>query len=214
MRIVLLGAPGSGKGTQAKKLMDRYGIPQISTGDILRAAVSEGTELGLKAKAAMDAGRLVADEIVVGMIRERLKQPDARKGFVLDGFPRSLPQAKALDRELESLGQPLDHAVLIHVETEALMKRLTGRRTCKACGHMFNVYFNPPKVQGVCDACGGELQQRDDDNEEVIANRLRVYEEQTAPLVDYYDAQGLLQRIEGVGEMEEVFDRLLGALDA
>lgn len=214
MRIVLLGAPGSGKGTQAKKLMDRYGIPQISTGDILRAAVSEGTELGLKAKAAMDAGRLVADEIVVGMIRERLKQPDARKGFVLDGFPRSLPQAKALDRELESLAQPLDHAVLIHVETEALMKRLTGRRTCKACGHMFNVYFNPPKVQGVCDACGGELQQRDDDNEEVIANRLRVYEEQTAPLVDYYEAQGLLQRIEGVGEMEEVFERLLGALDA
>lgn len=208
MRIVLLGAPGSGKGTQARKLMERYGIPQISTGDILRQAVSEGTELGLKAKKDMDAGRLVADEIVVGLIRERLKEADAQKGFVLDGFPRSLPQAKALDRELQKLGQPLDHVLLISVEEEALMKRLTGRRTCKECGHMFNVYYNPPQVQGVCDLCGGELQQRDDDNEDTIINRLRVYQEQTEPLVDYYDAQGILTRIDGAGSMDEVFERV------
>ena len=208
MRIVLLGAPGSGKGTQARKLMERYGIPQISTGDILRQAVSDGTELGLKAKKDMDAGRLVADAIVVGLIRERLKEADAQKGFVLDGFPRSLPQAKALDRELQKLGQPLDHVLLISVEEEALMKRLTGRRTCKECGHMFNVYYNPPQVQGVCDLCGGELQQRDDDNEDTIINRLRVYQEQTEPLVDYYDAQGILTRIDGAGSMDEVFERV------
>lgn len=213
MRIVLLGAPGSGKGTQAKKLMERYRIPQISTGDILRAAVSEGTELGLKAKKDMDAGRLVADEIVVGLIRERLKEPDARNGFVLDGFPRSLPQAKALDRELENLGQPLDHVLLISVEEEALIKRLTGRRTCKECGHMFNIYYNPPQVQGVCDVCGGELMQRDDDNEEVIANRQRVYQEQTAPLVDYYDAQGILTRVDGSGDMADVFERVRRAAE-
>ena len=188
--------------------MERYGIPQISTGDILRQAVSEGTELGLKAKKDMDAGRLVADEIVVGLIRERLKEADAQKGFVLDGFPRSLPQAKALDRELQKLGQPLDHVLLISVEEEALMKRLTGRRTCKDCGHMFNVYYNPPQVQGVCDLCGGELQQRDDDNEDTIINRLRVYQEQTEPLVDYYDAQGILTRIDGAGSMDEVFERV------
>jgi len=208
MRIVLLGAPGSGKGTQARKLMERYGIPQISTGDILRQAVTDGTELGLKAKKDMDAGRLVADAIVVGLIRERLKEADAQKGFVLDGFPRSLPQAKALDRELQKLGQPLDHVLLISVEEEALMKRLTGRRTCKECGHMFNVYYNPPQVQGVCDLCGGELQQRDDDNEDTIINRLRVYQEQTEPLVDYYDAQGILTRIDGAGGMDEVFERV------
>ena len=188
--------------------MERYGIPQISTGDILRQAVSEGTELGLKAKKDMDAGRLVADEIVVGLIRERLKEADAQKGFVLDGFPRSLPQAKALDRELQKLGQPLDHVLLISVEEEALMKRLTGRRTCKECGHMFNVYYNQPQVQGVCDLCGGELQQRDDDNEDTIINRLRVYQEQTEPLVDYYDAQGILTRIDGAGSMDEVFERV------
>lgn len=208
MRIVLLGAPGSGKGTQAKKLMDRYGIPQISTGDILRAAVSQGTELGLRAKKDMDAGHLVADEIVVGLIRERLKESDAQSGFVLDGFPRSLPQAKALDRELGKLGQPLDHVLLIGVEEEALIKRLTGRRTCKECGHMFNVYYNPPSVQGVCDLCGGELMQRDDDNEDVIANRQRVYQEQTSPLVDYYEEQGILTRVDGTGDADAVFERV------
>lgn len=213
MRIVLLGAPGSGKGTQAKKLMDRYGIPQISTGHILRAAVAARTELGLKAKEAMDAGHLVDDDIVVTMIRERLKEPDAQKGFVLDGFPRSLPQAKALDRELQALGIPLDHVLLIDVEEEALMKRLTGRRTCDSCGHMFNVYHNPPKVQGVCDVCGGDLRQRDDDNEEVIANRLRVYQQQTSPLIEYYESRGLLQRVQGLGDLDQVFERVCAALD-
>lgn len=213
MRIVLLGAPGSGKGTQAKKLMDRYGIPQISTGHILRAAVAARTELGLKAKEAMDAGHLVDDDIVVTMIRERLKEPDAQKGFVLDGFPRSLPQAKALDRELQALGIPLDHVLLIDVEEEALMKRLTGRRTCDSCGHMFNVYYNPPKVQGVCDVCGGDLRQRDDDNEEVIANRLRVYQQQTSPLIEYYESRGLLQRVQGLGDLDQVFERVCAALD-
>ena len=205
MRIVLLGAPGSGKGTQSKLLVEKYKIPQISTGDLLRAAVSAGTELGRKAKAAMDAGQLVSDDVVLGMIQERLSKPDAKGGFILDGFPRNIPQAQALDALLARMGQPLQLALLVDVDNEVLLKRLTGRRTCAACGQMYNVYFSAPKVGGKCDKCGGELQQRSDDNEATIRNRLQVYEGQTAPLVSYYKAQGKLRTVRGVGHINDIF---------
>lgn len=205
MRIVLLGAPGSGKGTQAKLLVEKYKIPQISTGDLLRAAVTAGTELGKKAKAAMDSGALVSDETVLGMIQERLAQPDARTGFILDGFPRNIPQAQALDALLARLGQPLQLSLLIDVDQEVLMKRLTGRRTCGSCGQMYNVYFSAPQVNGRCDKCGGELQQRSDDNEGTIRHRLQVYDAQTAPLIAYYKAQGKLRTVRGVGSIGDIF---------
>ncbi len=213
MRIVLLGAPGSGKGTQAQRMVERYGIPQISTGDLLRAEVAKGTPLGVQAKAAMDAGQLVPDELVLAMIRNRLAQPDARKGFILDGFPRNLSQAEALDRMLEEMGSPLDVALLIDVDFEVLMQRLTGRRTCESCGRVYNIYTNPPKFDERCDACGGALRQRADDNEETISNRLRVYEAQTAPLIDYYRNQGRLRTVQGVGEIEDIFRAITAILD-
>lgn len=213
MRIVLLGAPGSGKGTQAKKIMDARGIPQISTGDLLRAAVRDGTALGLRAKAAMDAGELVADEVVIGMIRERLDAADTANGFILDGFPRSNVQAEALDAMLTEAGQPIDAALLINVPFENLVKRLTGRRTCADCGQMYNVYFSPPQKDGVCDRCGGtELQHRADDNEDTITNRLEVYRTQTAPVVDFYKDQGKLASVDGEGPLEEIYQRITGAL--
>ncbi|RCN58383.1 adenylate kinase [Acidiferrobacter thiooxydans] len=205
MRIVLLGAPGSGKGTQSKLLVEKYKIPQISTGDLLRAAVTAGTELGKRAKAAMDQGQLVSDEIVLGMIQDRLSQPDAKNGFILDGFPRNNPQAQALDSLLARLGQPLQLALLVDVNTEVLLKRLTGRRTCAKCGQMYNIYFQPPKVPGRCDKCGGELQQRSDDNEETIRKRLEIYEQQTAPLITYYKSQNKLRRVVGEGDVQEIF---------
>jgi adenylate kinase len=209
MRLVFMGAPGSGKGTQARRLMEAYASPQISTGDLLRAAVAAGTELGKKAKAAMDAGQLVADEIVVGMIRERLAQKDTKFGFILDGFPRSIAQAEALDRMLAEVGQPLNKAILLDVKFENLIKRLTGRRTCKVCGHLYNVYFSPPKKKaGVCDIDGGELVQRADDNEETITKRLKVYQDQTAPLTDYYKKQKKFASIDGEGSMDEIFHRI------
>ena len=204
MRMVLLGAPGSGKGTQAKRLQVEYKIPQISTGDLLRAAVEQGTPLGRQAKAAMDAGQLVSDEVVLGMIRDRLVEPDARRGFILDGFPRNIPQAQALEALLEQIGQPLGLVLLIEVDYDSLIQRMTGRRTCVACGQMYNVYFAPSKMDGRCDECGGRLHHRADDNEETIGNRLRVYEAQTAPLVGYYRDQGLLRTVQGVGEVEDI----------
>ncbi len=213
MRIVLLGAPGSGKGTQAKLLMKKYSVPQISTGDLLRAAVKAGTPLGLQAKAAMDAGRLVSDEIVLAMIRERLSQADARKGFILDGFPRNLAQAEALDAMLDKLGIPLQLAVLIDIDLDILMQRMTGRRTCESCGQMYNIYSSPPKWEDRCDLCGGKLRHRADDNEETISNRLRVYESQTAPLIDYYRKQGKLRMVQGLGEIEEVFAAISQVVD-
>lgn len=213
MRIVLLGAPGSGKGTQAKKLVEKYGIPQISTGDLLRAALAEGTPLGRKAKAAMDAGQLVSDEIVLGIIRERLRKPDAKNGFILDGFPRNIPQAQALDQMLLRLGQPLDAAVLMEVDFDLIIQRLAGRRTCESCGALYNTFTNPPKVHGLCDKCGGSLHHRADDNEETIGNRLRVYEAQTKPLIDYYADQGKLHRLHAVGEVDEIFSRLVKLLE-
>ena len=208
MRLVFMGAPGSGKGTQARRLMDAYASPQISTGDLLRAAVAAGTALGKKAKASMDAGQLVADDIVVGMIRERLAQKDTKFGFILDGFPRSLSQAAALDKMLGELNQPLNKAILLDVNQDNLIKRLTGRRTCKVCGHLYNVYFNPPKQEGRCDLDGGELLQRADDNEETITKRLKVYQDQTAPLVDYYKKQGKFVPVDGEGSMDEIFRRI------
>ena len=204
MRTVLLGAPGSGKGTQGVFLSRQYGIPQISTGDLLRAAVSAGTELGKQAKSAMDSGALVSDEIVVGLIRERLSEEDARQGYILDGFPRNIAQAEALDVMLDDLGQPLDGVVLLDVPFNELMQRLTGRRTCKECGAIFNVHLSPPKQDGICDECGGELFQRQDDNEATIENRLKVYEEQTAPLVGFYQKQGKLHSVDGTGDIENI----------
>ncbi len=212
MNLIMLGPPGSGKGTQAKRLTERFGIPQISTGDILREAVKEGTPLGKEAKRYMDEGKLVPDEVVVGIVRERLKEPDCEKGFILDGFPRTVAQAEALDQILEEMGRKIDHVIDIEVSEDELLKRLTGRRTCKRCGAMYHIIFNPPKRDGICDQCGGELYQRDDDREETIKARLKVYREQTAPLIDYYEKRGLLRRIEGSGKIDEIEERILKAI--
>ena len=201
MRIILLGAPGSGKGTQSKLLTDKYRVPQISTGDILRSAVKAGTPLGLLAKAAMDAGRLVSDEIVLAMIRDRLAEADAENGFILDGFPRNIPQAQALDAMLAKLDKPVETALLIDVEPDTLIQRMTGRRTCESCGQMYNIYTSPSKLFDRCDKCGGNLKHRADDNEETIGNRLRVYEGQTAPLIDYYRQQNKLHSVNGAGPL-------------
>ncbi len=214
MRIVLLGAPGSGKGTQAKLLTESYHVPQISTGDLLRAAVKSGSALGLQAKAAMDAGRLVSDDLVLAMIRERLTWPDAGNGFILDGFPRNIAQAQALDVMLERLGQPLDIALLIDVDPDILMQRMTGRRTCESCGQTYNVYTSPSKLDDRCDKCGGNLRHRADDNEETIGNRLRVYESQTSPVVTYYRDAGRLETVQGIGEIPHIFAGIRKVVDA
>ncbi len=208
MRLVLLGAPGAGKGTQAKKLIDKYGIPQISTGDILRKNVADGTPLGKEAKVIMDSGGLVSDKIVLGLIEDRLKQSDCKKGFILDGFPRNTAQAESLDGILKNLGMPIDSALSVDVPKDDLMKRLTGRRTCKGCQQMYNVYFSAPKKDGVCDKCGGALFQRDDDKEETIKKRLDVYDAQTAPLFDYYGKKGILKSVQGVGSIDEIFSKV------
>ncbi|MBU1191483.1 MAG: adenylate kinase [Gammaproteobacteria bacterium] len=213
MRIVLLGAPGSGKGTQGKLLEERYKTPQISTGDLLRAAVAAGTPLGRLAKAAMDAGQLVSDEVVLGMIRERLSERDTHNGFILDGFPRNIPQAQALDQLLADIGKPLELTLLIESDFDILMQRLTGRRTCGSCGWACNVYSSPPRVDGICDACGRNLHHRADDNEETISNRLRVYESQTAPLIDYYRGQDKLRSVQGVGEIDHIFAAITKIVD-
>jgi len=213
MRIVLIGAPGGGKGTQAKLLVEKYNIPQLSTGDLLREAVANSTALGLEAKTAMDAGQLVSDSIVLGMIQERLKEQDAQNGFILDGFPRNITQAEALDIMLHEMGKPLQTSLLIDVDFDVLMKRLTGRRTCGACGQMYNLFTSPPRLNGQCDKCGGELLHRADDNEETIESRLKVYEGQTAPLVDYYRGQGKLRTVKGIGEISDIFASIERVLD-
>ena len=213
MRIVLLGAPGSGKGTQAKKLMTDFGYPQVSTGDLLRDAVARGTEYGRQAKAAMDAGQLVSDDIVLGILKDRIAQPDAVNGFILDGFPRNLAQARALESVLADLGQPLDAAVLMDVDQDILFKRLTGRRSCKNCGRVYNIYFLPPPEDGRCESCGGELVQRSDDREETIGHRLEVYRAQTEPLVEYFRGIGKLKVVDAEGGFEEVYGRLLEELE-
>lgn len=212
MNLILLGPPGAGKGTQAKMLIDAYGIPQISTGDMLREAVKNQTALGMEAKKFMDSGRLVPDEVVIGLAKDRIAQPDCEKGFMLDGFPRTVPQAEALDKVLDGMDKKIDHVISIEVPNSELLGRLTGRRTCKACGQGYHVMFDPPKQEGVCDKCGGELYQRDDDNQETVSNRLKVYESQTEPLIDYYKAKGLLRPIDGVGGMGEILDRIKAVL--
>ena len=213
MRIVLLGAPGSGKGTQAKLLTEKYRIPHVSTGDLLRANLAAGTPLGLQAKAAMDAGQLVSDDLVLAIIRERLRNPDAKKGFILDGFPRNIPQANALDAMLRNIAQPLDAAILMEVDFDILMQRLTGRRTCENCGAAYNVYTNPPRLEDQCDRCGGPLHHRADDNEETIGNRLRVYEGQTKPLIGYYRDQGRIETVDAVGDVKDIVKRMIAVLD-
>lgn len=217
MRIVLLGAPGSGKGTQSQRLVERLGIPQISTGDLLRAAVARGSELGRQAKEAMDAGRLVEDSLVLGMIAERLREPDARRGFILDGFPRNLAQAHALERLLESLKQPLDAVVQLEVDSRELVRRISGRRSCADCGRVFNLLTSPPLgANAVCPktAAPHRLVQRPDDNEATVTERLRVYDEKTRPLVEFYRARGLLRVIDAEGDVDEVTRRLAQALHA
>jgi adenylate kinase len=209
----MLGAPGSGKGTQAKRLQDEHGLVQISTGDLLRAAVAAGTELGLKAKAAMDAGDLVSDDIVLGMIEERIAEPDAARGFILDGFPRNTAQAESLDTVLDRVGLRLDAAVLMDLDFNVLIKRLTGRRTCSKTGKVLNIYFSPQSELDECLAGGGELLQRADDNEDTIRNRLDVYQTQTAPLVEYYRKKKLLLTVAAEGEMDAVYARLQAVLD-
>jgi adenylate kinase len=212
MRIVMLGAPGSGKGTQAKRLEADFGLLQISTGDLLRSAVAAGTELGVRAKAAMDAGELVSDEIVLGLIEERVATPQAARGFVLDGYPRNLGQARDLEAVLRDLGQGIDRAVLMDVDFDILMKRLTGRRTCSSTGKLLNVYFSSKEELEACTKAGGQLLQRADDNEETIRNRLQVYERETAPLIDYYKGLGLLAKVAAEGTMDEVYARLKRAV--
>lgn len=217
MRIVLLGAPGSGKGTQSQRLVERVGIPQISTGDLLRAAVAKGTELGRQAKEAMDNGRLVDDSLVLGMIRERLREPDTRKGFILDGFPRNLAQAHALDHLLEALKQPLDSVVQLEVDYGELVRRISGRRTCADCGRVFNLLTSPPTGSNAqCPKSGQphRLVQRPDDNEATVAERLRVYDEKTRPLIDFYRARGLLRVIDAEGDLDVVTRRLAQVLHA
>lgn len=212
MRIVMLGAPGSGKGTQAKTLDGDYGFPQISTGDLLRKAVADGTPLGKRAKAIMDAGDLVSDEIVLGMITERIAQPDAASGFILDGYPRNSKQAEDLERVLAGQGQKLDAAVLMDVGNDVLMKRLTGRRTCSKTGKLLNIYFSPQEEIDACLSAGGTLIQRDDDKEDTIRNRLEVYARQTAPLIAHYAGLGLLRTVAAEGPVTDVYQRLIAAL--
>ena len=212
MRIVLLGAPGAGKGTQAKKLIEKYGMPQISTGDLLRAAVAAGTALGKEAKSYMDKGELVPDSVVLGMVGERLKQDDCKKGYILDGFPRNTAQAEALDKMLAALNMSLTAALSVDVPFEDLMKRLTGRRTCKACGQMYNIYFKAPAKESVCDKCGSELFQRDDDKEATIKKRLEVYTAQTEPLIGYYRNKGILKSVSGTGSIDEIFKKVTETL--
>ncbi|MDX6616318.1 MAG: adenylate kinase [Solirubrobacterales bacterium] len=204
LNLVLLGPPGSGKGTQGERLQEDYRLPYWATGDILRAAVKEGSEVGKKAKEYMDAGDLVPDEVIIDLIAERIVTPEAGDGFILDGFPRTTPQAEALDEKMKELGRELTAAILIDVPEEEVVRRLGGRRTCKENGHVFHVDFDPPKVEGVCDVCGGELIIRDDDKPEVIKHRLEQYHEKTEPLIAYYEEKGILHRVDGAKDPDEV----------
>jgi adenylate kinase len=212
LNLILLGPPGSGKGTQGERLQEDFRLPYYATGDILRAAVAEGTELGDVAKRHMDEGGLVPDEVIIGVIGERVEDPEAADGFILDGFPRTIPQAEALDEEMEKLGRAITAVVLIDTDDEEVLRRLGGRRTCAKGGHVFHVEFDPPKNEGVCDVCGARLVVRDDDEPEVLAKRLETYHEQTEPLVDYYEERGLLRRVDGSQAPDDVGDRIRALL--
>ncbi|MBE0576333.1 MAG: adenylate kinase [Desulfuromonadales bacterium] len=214
MKLILLGPPGAGKGTQAKMLVEEFSIPQISTGDILRAAVKDGTPMGKKAKEYMNTGGLVPDEVVVGIVRDRLQEEDCNNGFILDGFPRTVAQADALQASLQEMSKELDRVISLEVDAEALVERLTGRRTCKECGRGYHVKFDPPREAGICDVCGGTLFQRDDDQEETIRKRLQVYSEQTAPLISYYREAGVLMELDGMQPIPIVKEKILSLLQA
>ena len=214
MKIVMLGAPGAGKGTQAKQIADTYGIPHISTGDIFRANIKNGTELGRKAKEYMDKGLLVPDELTCDLVVDRISQPDAEKGYVLDGFPRTIPQAEALTNALEARNEKIDYAIDIEVPDENIIRRMSGRRACLTCGTTFHTEFAPPKVEGVCDVCGDKLVLREDDKPETVANRLSVYHEQTQPLIDYYTGKGVLVEVDGTLDIDVVFEKIREILGA
>ena len=209
MKIIMLGAPGAGKGTQAKRIAEKYGIPHISTGDIFRANIKEGTELGMKAKEFMDQGLLVPDEVTIGMLLDRIKKEDCVNGYVLDGFPRTIPQAESLTKALEEKGQKMDYAIDVDVPDENIVSRMSGRRACITCGATYHVQFAPPKAEGICDKCGAELVLRDDDKPETVQKRLAVYHEQTQPLIDYYRRAGVLVSVDGTQSMDQVFESIV-----
>lgn len=212
MKIIMLGAPGAGKGTQAKMIAAKYGIPHISTGDIFRANIKNGTELGAKAKEYMDKGLLVPDELVVDLVIDRFKEPDCEKGYVLDGFPRTIPQAEALDKALTAIGESVDYAINVEVPDENIVRRMGGRRACVGCGATYHIVYSPTKVEGKCDTCGGDLIIRDDDKPETVQNRLAVYHKQTQPLIDYYTKKGIIAEVDGTQDMNDVFAAIVKIL--
>ena len=214
MKIIMLGAPGAGKGTQAKRIAQRYGIPHVSTGDIFRANIKNGTELGMKAKAYMDAGNLVPDENTIGMLLDRIHEADCEKGYVLDGFPRTIPQAESLTAALKERGEKMDYAIDVDVPDENIINRMSGRRACLACGATYHIAYNPPKKEGVCDQCGEPLVLRKDDKPETVKNRLEVYHQQTQPLIDYYKKEGILAQVDGTQNMDQVFEDIVKILGA
>lgn len=214
MKIIMLGAPGAGKGTQAKKLAAKYGIPHISTGDIFRANIKNGTELGKKAKVYMDQGLLVPDELVVDLIMDRFQEPDCENGYVLDGFPRTIPQAEALDHALAKNNDFIEYAIDVDVSDEAIVKRMSGRRACVTCGATYHIVTIPPKKEGICDYCGGELILRDDDKPETVEKRLKVYHEQTQPLIEYYHAKGILKSVDGIKNADVTFEEIVSILES
>lgn len=214
MKIIMLGAPGAGKGTQAKKIADKYQIPHISTGDIFRANIKEGTELGKKAKSYMDQGQLVPDELTLELIMDRFQNPDCKNGYVLDGFPRTIPQAEALTEALAKKGETIDYAINVEVPDENIINRMGGRRACLACGSTYHIVYAPTRVEGICDRCGEKLVLRDDDKPETVKNRLNVYHNQTQPLIEYYTKQGKLAEVDGTQSMEDVFNAIVKILGA
>jgi len=212
MKIIMLGAPGAGKGTQAKKIAEKYSNPHISTGDIFRANIKNGTELGQQAKAYMDEGALVPDDLVVDLVVDRFKNPDCANGYVLDGFPRTIPQAEALDTALNAIGEIVDFAINVEVPDENIINRMSGRRACVGCGATYHIKYNPPKVEGICDSCGQKLILRDDDKPETVKNRLSVYHVQTQPLIDFYNKKDVLAEVDGTKDMDDVFDAIVNIL--
>ncbi|MDO5345536.1 MAG: adenylate kinase [Lachnospiraceae bacterium] len=212
MKIIMLGAPGAGKGTQAKKIAEKYSVPHISTGDIFRANIKNGTELGTKAKAYMDQGLLVPDELTCDLVVDRIQQKDCENGYILDGFPRTIPQAEALDRALKAMGEKIDYAINVDVPDSSIVNRMSGRRACTSCGATYHIVYNAPRAEGVCDACGEKLILREDDKPETVQKRLSVYHEQTQPLIDYYEAAGVLKTVDGTADMEDVFAAIVHIL--